>query len=368
MNAATGFEACFGHPAEGSAFATGRVNLLGEHTDYNGGFVLPMGIPQRTQVQFCRLDAPEVRVASEQQGAVVERYELHQEQLRTAWLDYVQGVTRMLIADGHALGGAELFISSEVPVGSGLSSSAALTVGVGRALREAYHLAFDDRELALLAYRAEHDFVGVPIGVMDPMAVCLADARAPIFLDTQSLVWERVPLPGSCEVLVIDSGVDHQHSSGGYLTRRKECALAAELLHAASLREVQDGSGLEALPETLRRRVRHVITENQRVLRAVEALRNGDVATVGRLFDESHASMRDDFEVSVPAVDLLVEVTRRQPGCLGARLTGGGFGGAIVALVEQGAAARIGAAALLAYATEQGGERRHGRLLIGGAP
>jgi galactokinase len=367
MNPRTDFEVCFGHPAEGSAFATGRVNLLGEHTDYNGGFVLPMGIPQRTQVQFRRLESPEVRVASAQKSAVLESYTLSHERLRAEWLDYVQGVTRMLIADGHALGGAELFISSDVPLGAGLSSSAALTVSVCRAFRRAYQLELDDQELALLAYRAEHDFVGVPIGVMDPMAVCLADVRAPIFLDTQSLSWERVSLPASCEVLVIDSGVGHEHASGGYLTRRKECDLAAQLLHATSLREVQDGRDLEALPETLRRRARHVISENERVLQAVAALRSDDVATVGRLFDESHASMRDDFEVSVPAVDLLVRVTRMQPGCWGARLTGGGFGGAIVALVERGTARKVGEAALAAYAAHGGEGTQEGRLLIVGA-
>lgn len=365
---APSFEASFGHPAEGSVFATGRVNLMGEHTDYNGGFVLPMCIPQRTQVQFRRRAQPEVCVVSAQQQAVVERYALSHEQLRERWFDYVQGVTRMLVADGHVVGGMELFISSDVPVGAGLSSSAALTVSVARAFREAWQLTLNEQELALIAYRAEHDFVGVPIGVMDPMAVCLADVRAPIFLDTRSLAWKRVPLPSSWEVLVLDSGVGHEHASGGYLTRRKECDLAAELLRVPSLREVPDERGLEALPPALRRRARHVITENARVLATVEALRAGDLETVGRLFDESHRSMRDDFEVSVPEVDLLVRVTREQPGCLGARLTGGGFGGAIVALVERGEARRIGDAALAAYAAQRRGEGVNaGRLLVGGS-
>jgi galactokinase len=241
-----------------------------------------------------------------------------------------------------------------------LSSSAALDVALLRALREAFALDLDDVELARVARAAETDFVGAPVGIMDPMASSLADERSALFLDTRSLVFERVPLPSSVAIAVIDSGVAHDHATGGYAQRRAECEEATRRL-GRSLRDVESVDELAGLPEPLLRRARHVVTENARVLAAVDALRAGDVERLGPLLDASHASLRDDFEVSVPDVDRLVDLARADPDVLGARMTGGGFGGAIVALARAGAAESAAARVAAAYATPSG---PRGRVLV----
>ena len=328
------------------ASAPGRVNLIGEHTDYNGGFVLPMAIPQRTSVILRPRPDGLVRVASEGMGEPAE-YRLGEERSGRGWVDYVQGVTFVLLRESLRVRGCDLRIRSEVPVGSGLSSSAALSVALLRAMRSAFDLPIDDLRVALLAQKVETDFVGAPVGVMDQMASSLADEKTALFIDTRSLETERVKLPPEVAILVISSGVQHSHATGDYKTRRRECEQAAALLGVKQLRDVseRDLARIEALPAPLSRRARHVVTENARVLSAVRALREGDVREVGRLFDASHASMRDDFEVSIPEIDLLVGVARAAPGVLGARLTGGGFGGSIVALCARresiGASKRI---------------------------
>ncbi|HTM26268.1 MAG TPA: galactokinase [Vicinamibacterales bacterium] len=319
------------------ASAPGRVNLIGEHTDYNGGFVLPAAIPQRTSVELRPRPDAAVDVWS---ANFNERraYVLGEEARRGSWVDYVQGITSILAAAGHRLGGFSLRIESAVPVGSGLSSSAALEIAVLRALRDAFDLAIDDVEMARLGQRVENVFVGAPVGIMDQMACALADDTHALFLDARTLEYERVAIPDAAALLVIDSGVAHNHAAGDYRTRRAECERAAALLDVPQLRDASaaDLARIEALPEPLRRRARHVVTENARVLEAVAALRAGDLRAAGALFAASHASMRDDFVVSVPEVDLLVSIAQRQPGVHGARLTGGGFGGAIVALADRG--------------------------------
>ena len=317
------------------ASAPGRVNLIGEHTDYNGGFVLPMAIPQRTHVELRRAPGPRIRAVSTEMDVPVE-FAPGEERRRGGWADYLQGVTHALGRRGLAVGGCELRIRSEVPPGAGLSSSAALCVALLRAFRESFSLALDDVEVALLAQKAETDFVGAPVGVMDQMACSLADERTALFLDTRSLAYERLPLPADAAVLVIDSGIRHDHATGDYRARRAECERAAREMGVAQLRDLSptDLDRVARLPDPLRRRARHVVTENARVERAVAALRSGDLPLLGRLFDESHASMRDDFEVSIPAIDRLAEIARRSPGVDGARLTGGGFGGSIVALAR----------------------------------
>jgi galactokinase len=351
----TTFTRRFGREADVGADAPGRVNLIGEHTDYNGGFVLPSAIPQRTRVALARRDDDRVRVVTDDLTVAPDQtlaeYRLGEERRGGGWSDYVQGCTRMVADSGHRIGGFDAAISSTVPVGAGLSSSAALEVSVVRALRSAFGLALDDVAVALLAHRAEHDFVGARVGVMDQMAASLADATTALFLDTRSLHWEHVPLPPSIELAVIDSGIPHRHASGGYNTRRAECERAAALLGVASLRELGD-DGLAraaALPAPLDRRVRHVVTENARVLAAVAALRRGDAERLGRLLDASHASLRDDYEVSVPQVDRLVGLARAEPDVLGARMTGGGFGGAIVVLARRGRAAAAATVIVAAY-------------------
>ena len=346
------------------ADAPGRVNLIGEHTDYNGGLVLPTAIPQRTAVDLTPRTDARVRVesATVAPGKPVE-FTLGAERRDGSWLDYVAGCTAVLRADGHPLRGFDARIASDVPVGSGLSSSAALTVAVLRALRAAFALALDDVALALAAHRAEHDFVGVRVGVMDQMASSLADERSALFLDTRSLVHERIPVPPVVRFAVIDSGVPHENATGGYQQRRAECEAACARLGIRQLRDlgVTDLPRLAALPETLARRARHVVTEDARVDAAVAALRAADLVTLGRLFHESHVSQRDDYEVSVPEVDLLVELASGEPGVHGARLTGGGFGGSIVVAADAGASRAAADRAVAEYRRRTG---RDGRVLV----
>jgi len=321
--------------------APGRVNLIGEHTDYNGGFVLPAAIPQRTRVTLRRRADMRVVAQSESVGrGARETYELGRETRRGAWIDYVQGITQVLGREGYALSGLDLAIVSEVPIGSGLSSSAALEIAVMRALRDACGLDLPDVRMALLARRAEHEFVGAPVGIMDQMACTLADEHTALFLDTRTLEYRRVPLPDTAELLVINSGVAHDHVAGDYRTRRAECEQAARLLGVRELRDcdLSDLDRVAQLPAPLNRRAKHVITENARVHETVAALTDGNLDRVGELFRQSHASMRDDFDVSVPEIDRLVALASERPDVYGARLTGGGFGGSIVALARRGTA------------------------------
>ncbi|BDG05225.1 galactokinase [Anaeromyxobacter oryzae] len=358
------FEALFGSAPAVRARAPGRVNLIGEHTDYNGGYVLPMAIPQETRVELAPRDGREVRAWSANlPGGRIDSYVLGEERRGRGWLDYVQGVTVVLAGDGHALRGFDVAFRSDVPLGSGLSSSAALEVSLLRGLREAYGLRLDDVALALAGQRAEAGFVGAPVGVMDQLASSLADARSALFIDTRTLAHERIPLPPAVELVVISSGVSHAHAGGDYRVRRAECERAADLLGVNQLRDLSpaDVPRAMSLPEPLGRRVRHVVLENARVLEAVEALRRGDVPGLGALLDASHASQRDDYEVSVPEIDLLVDLARAERDVVGARLTGGGFGGSIVALARAGSGAGVAARVVEAYARRSG---RAGRVLV----
>lgn len=340
----TAFTRAFGRPCEAAAHAPGRVNLLGEHTDYNDGYVLPTAIGLHTEVALARRDDGRVVVESETLGERAE-YVLGRETRVGGFVDYVAGVTRSLAEHGcaQALGGFDALVRSNIPVGSGLSSSAALEVAMLRALRVRFSLPLDDATLAKLAHWGETRHVGVPVGMLDPMACSLADENTALFLDVRTLTFERVALPETAEIAVVDSGVAHQHAGGDYRTRREECRQAAERLGVASLRDAELDR-LAGLPEPLRRRARHVLTENERVLAGVEALRDGDAERFGALWWASHASLRDDYEVSVPEVDAIVERARQVPEILGARLTGGGFGGAVVVLVRRGHAPKAAAA------------------------
>jgi galactokinase len=332
------FADLYGASPDVVARAPGRVNLIGEHTDYNDGFVLPAAIPLHTEVALRRRSDTRVRAwttAFPTADPVV--FDLDVSARAGDWADYVRAIVNVMKERGID-SGVDLRIDSTVPLGSGLSSSAALLVATARALRQAFSLDVDDLEIELLARRAENEFVGAPVGIMDQMACSLADARSALLIDTRSLAYDRVPLPDAAALLVIDSGVRHSHASGDYRIRRDECRRAAEALGAATLRDMtaSDLPRIALLPPPLDRRARHVVTENARVLAAAGALRRGELGRVGELFFESHASMRDDFEVSVPEIDALVDAARRVPGVYGARLTGGGFGGSIVALVVPG--------------------------------
>lgn len=344
------FAEIHGRPVEVEASAPGRVNLIGDHTDYNGGYVLPTVLPQRTTVLLARRPDRLVRAASAQVPGVLE-YALGDERRDGRWLDYVQGVTATLAADLRAIDGFDLYIDSDVPVGGGLSSSAALEVALLRGLRELFSLAIDDGVVAELAHRGETQFVGVPVGVMDQIVCSRGDPSSALFIDTRTLAVDRVRLPARLGLVVIYSGVDHRLVTGGYRARRAECEQAAALLGVPQLRDVgDDDRRIDALPGALARRARHVVSENARVIAAVRALRGGDLEALGALFDASHRSLRDDFEVSVPEIDRLVEIARRHDAVFGARLTGGGFGGSVVIAAEASGAARAAAEVAAAYA------------------
>jgi galactokinase len=352
----------FGRPAEVSAQAPGRVNLIGEHTDYNGGDVLPMALPLLTRVQFARRQDRTVHGVTttppyESQPAT---YVLGTESRRGGWIDYVQAVTQVLAQDGTLLPGFDLRIDSDIPAGSGLSSSAALMVAVLRVLRAAEGLPLDDLEIARLAHRGETGLVGSPVGVMDPVACSVGEVGSALHLDTRSLNYARVPLPGGLELALIDSGISHHHASGGYRVRREECNEAARLLSVSLLCDLTESDlpRAERLPEPLDRRVRHVITEHARVARAVAAMRGGDLVELGRLIAASHASLRDDFQVSLPEIDLLVDLASAEADVYGARLTGGGFGGVVLLLCRAGSAQAVATRVSAAYRDQSSRESR----------
>lgn len=334
------FERIYGRPAMATGRAPGRVNLIGEHTDYTGGLVLPMATPQKTTVALALRDDEEVHAHTDltpREGADAS-FRLGAEAVRGGWIDYVQGVITALRASGVEVHGFDATIESTVPAGSGLSSSAALSVALLRGLRGLFGLSISDVEIARLGQKAETDFVGAPVGVMDPMAASLGDPHGALFIDTRTLAHERIPFPEErAGLVVIDSGISHANAGPEYRARRTECEQIEKLLCVDYLGAVRPSEipREPVLPEPLVRRMRHVVTENERVRAAVAALRSQDVERLGELLSASHASMRDDFEVSLPDIDRLVAIADATPGVLGARLTGGGFGGCVIALVAR---------------------------------
>jgi len=330
--------------------APGRVNLIGEHTDYNAGFALPIAIAERAYVAGARRGDRTVRCYSHELGKERSFVLAHAWQRRGDFGDYVEGVARTLESRGVVLAGADLYVSSDVPLGAGLSSSAALELATALALTTLAGAELPPRELALVGQSAENDYAGVRSGVMDQLASALGRAGHALFIDCRSLEVTPVPLPKSgVSFVVCDTGVRHAHASSGYNERRDECGRALELLRrggrpVTSLREVgiEELNDLGALlPEPLDRRVRHVVRENARTSAAVDALRRGHLAAFGRLMNGSHASLRDDYEVSAPELDFVVAQAQREPGVVGARMTGGGFGGSAVVLVDAADVTRL---------------------------
>lgn len=337
------------------SFAHGRVNLIGEHTDYNGGYVLPTVIPQMTEVKVTAREDNVVMATS--QGFAHFKYRLGEERANAQWADYLQGVTAILRKEGYELSGFDCEIQSSVPVGSGLSSSAAFEVSVLKALKGLFNLPLTELQIAVLGQRVENEFVGAKVGIMDQMVCSLGRPGEALFIDTNTLSYQALPLPlADLEFLVINSRVIHSNVQGGYNQRRIQCEEACQRLRVKQLRDLtsEDIPKLQSLPRVLRRRARHVITENERVLAAVKALKEKDFARLGDLFKESHASMRGDFEITVPEIDLLVELTSQDPACWGSRMTGGGFGGSIVALTQPGAARELGQRVLKIYKARTG--------------
>jgi len=344
------FLALYGYEPAGQWSAPGRVNLIGEHTDYNLGFVLPFAINRRTFVTLGLREDRVIRVASSFADEVVEipLAELAPEALH-GWSAYPLGVAWALGEHGADLAsvpGVDIFIESDVPVGAGLSSSAALECAIAIALNDAWRLTLSRPVLAQVGQRAENVAVGAPTGIMDQSASLLGQKDCAVFLDCRSLESEIVDLgleAAGLVLLIIDTGVSHDHSTGGYAERRASCELGARMLGVDSLRDVTVDDlprAREILDEVTFRRVRHVVTENQRVLDTVDVLRDLGPIGIGDLLDASHRSMRDDFEISVRELDLAVE-TATSNGAIGARMTGGGFGGAAIALIRSDDLSRL---------------------------
>ena len=336
-------------PVEPRLFsAPGRVNLIGEHTDYNDGFVLPTAANLRTWVAAGKRSDGLVAVHSMDLGESASfplRQNLFNSQTATKrWLNYIEGVAKTLCDEGLKLSGADLVIASDVPIGAGLSSSAALEIATGYALAELGGLHLSRLKLAQCAQKAERVFVGTNSGLMDQLTASFATANHAMLIDCRSLQIRQIPLTLSDHAIVIcDTRVKHALVSSAYNERRRECEHAVALLKQKqkpdirALRdlEVDDLNLVEELPEPERRRARHVITENKRTLEAAESLLANDAKTLGELMVKSHQSLRDDFEVSCPELDMMFDLALRQEGVAGARMMGGGFGGCTINLVHR---------------------------------
>jgi galactokinase len=324
------------------ARAPGRVNLIGEHTDYNEGFVLPMSIDRSVSIAFAPRTDSRVVVRSADFAGVAD---FAVEELRTPpesgsadWTEYVRGVAWAFGDAGLRLRrGIDAVAAGDVPVGAGLSSSAALELAVARALAQANDLPWDAARMARVCQRAENEWVGVQCGIMDQLISAAAVQGHCLLIDCRSLDTRRVPIPPGAAVVILDTGTRRALADSEYNERRMQCREAAALFGKTVLRDVYMGM-LEArareLAPVVHRRARHVVLENARTIAASAALERGDLATVGALMDESHVSLRDDFEVSSPALDCIVSIARAQKGCFGARMTGAGFGGCAVALTR----------------------------------
>ncbi|WBO65791.1 galactokinase [Streptomyces camelliae] len=337
------FTELYGAAPEGVWAAPGRVNLIGEHTDYNDGFVMPFALPHQAVAAVSRRDDGVLRLHSDDiEGGVAElRLDALAPGSDEDWTAYPAGVVWALREAGHAITGADVHLSSTVPTGAGLSSSAALEVVIALALGDLYDLGLQRWQLARLCQRAENVYVGAPTGIMDQTASACCEQGHALFLDTRDLSQQQIPFDLAAEglrLLVVDTQVKHAHSGGEYGKRRAGCEKGAALLGVDALRDIpyaELDAALERLgdEEEVRRLVRHVVTEDERVERVVGLLRAGDTRAIGPVLTEGHASLRDDFRISCAELDLVVD-TALASGALGARMTGGGFGGSAIVLTE----------------------------------
>jgi galactokinase len=366
---AAAFRERFGADPEGVWAAPGRVNVIGEHTDYNGGFVLPVALPNTTRAALGRRGDGRLALASLQHPG--EDADVALADLRpgtpSGWGGYVAGVVHGFREAVGAAGGLSVLVDGDVPAGAGLSSSAALSCSVALGLRDLLGLELAREDLVDVARRAENDYVGAPTGILDQSASLLCRAGSALFLDTRDRSSEHVPLDlaaAGLALLVVDTGQTHTHADGGYGDRRRECEEAAARLGVPLLREVRDAGAVASLddgtPEgrLLARRARHVVTENARVLEVVAMLRRrSDPRAIGPVLTTGHASLRDDFEISTPLLDATVEAVLAA-GAHGARMVGGGFGGSAIALVDADAAGRVREAVVARFAAEDNGPPR----------
>jgi galactokinase len=332
----------FGGPPAWVVRAPGRVNLIGEHTDYNDGFVLPLAIDRAVWIALRPRSDPQVAVYSVdyQQGGGFDL--THLENSKSGWLEYLKGTAWSLVDAGFVLAGWEGVLQGDVPLGAGLSSSAALEMATARAFAAASNLPWTPSRMALLGQKAENRWVGVNCGIMDQLISAAGKANHALLIDCRSLDTEAVPFPQGTAVAVLDTSTRRGLVDSAYNERRSQCEAAAQFFQVKALRDVslerfnREADGLDSVT---RRRARHVIGENERTLRAADAMRRGDAALLGQLMSQSHESLRDDYEVSSDALNAMVECARRHSGCIGARMTGAGFGGCAVALIDAQAAA-----------------------------
>ncbi len=336
--------------------APGRVNLIGEHTDYNDGFVLPMALEHAIWIALRPRTDRRVMVYAQDMNDRAE-FSLDGLERGHGWVEYLKGVAHVFQQAGYRLRGWEGVMMGDVPRGAGLSSSAAVEMATARAFSEVSGFVWEPLRMARLGQQAENEWVGVKCGIMDQAVSAAAQADHALFLDCRTLEYEPIPMPADVSVLVMDTSTRRGLVESAYNERRQQCEQAAHFFGVKALRDVRWQEFLERgreLPRVVWKRARHVITENERVLRAVAAMRANDPVTLGKLFNESHASLRNDFEVTNDALNWIVEIAQAQPACYGARMTGAGFGGCAVAVVRQEAAQAFMQAVKEAYRARSG--------------
>ncbi|WP_028868022.1 galactokinase [Psychromonas arctica] len=361
QRAANAFQDVCGYSATTFVQAPGRVNLIGEHTDYNDGFVMPCAIDYQAVIACAKRDDGVIRLISVDYDHVQDSFVVNQEIKPTEdklWANYMRGVIHFLKEKGYSLGGADIAITGNVPLGSGLSSSAALEVVTGQAMKVLYELDVTQSDLALIGQASEHNFAGCKCGIMDQMISACGEKSHALLLDCRSLESKAVHIPESVSIMIVNSHVTHSLVDGAYNALREQCEEASRLLGKVALRDATlaelDASSIEKGSDVYKR-AHHVISENERTVACADALIAGDLQKVGEYMYASHASMRDDFEITVPEIDYIVEVLAEALGNKGgARMTGGGFGGCCVALMPTEMVPQVQAAIEAKYQAKTG--------------
>lgn len=355
------FADTFGYAPSHSIQAPGRVNLIGEHTDYNDGFVLPCAIDYQTVIACARRDDRQVRVVAVDYDNQQDSFSLDapiEPLSEPMWANYVRGVVKHLQQRDASFGGVDMVISGNVPQGAGLSSSASLEVAVGTVFQQLYHLKLDGAAIAVNGQEAENQFVGCNCGIMDQLISALGQQDHAMLLDCRTLGTRAVSMPEDVAVVIINSNFRRNLVGSEYNTRREQCETGARFFNKKALRDVtleEFAAAEQQLDPLVAKRVRHVITENARTLEAADALSSGDLQRMGELMAASHASMRDDFEITVAPIDQLVEIVKAEIGPRGGvRMTGGGFGGCIVALMPTDLVDQVKAAVAQQYEAQTG--------------